>query len=340
MPFTRLSRLGAGHFGDVFLERDDGLDRLCAAKVVSQPLGNPYDEAQAMLAASHPNVAEIYSVDDDPATSDVVIRMRYHPRGSLETLYSGKPGEVGEVVRQVEDACRGLHHLHGLGLLHRDIKPANVLVADDGTAMLSDFGLTVEEGQTGSATAMGYRAHLPPEAITGAGQITTTAGDIFAMGVTLYRLLEGDDGLNEIRASGTAVENEIVAGRFPPNRFSPHVHDRLRRVVRKATRSDPNDRFASASDFRHALEAARPAVSWRVRTLAPAAVVWDGRDVADGTEYLAQMTQDANGKWGFSVEKRLPGRALRKQHALGINDVSRAEVVKHAYGVMGSLAQI
>jgi len=84
------------------------------------------------------------------------------------------------------------------------------------------------------------------------------------MGVTLYRLLEGDALLADMRSKGVNVAQEIVDGRFPPKTFSPHVHDRLRRVVRKATRTDPADRYASATEMRHALEAARPVVSWAV----------------------------------------------------------------------------
>jgi serine/threonine protein kinase len=340
MPFTRLGKLGNGHFGDVYLERDEGLDRLCAAKYVPPPNGgNRYQEAQAMLAVSHPNVVLVYSADDDPHTGGVVIRMEYHPKGSLAKVYGGRPGEVGSVVRQLEQACRGLQHLHTEGMLHRDVKPANILIADDGTVKLTDFGLSKPMRTTGTGQAIGYVAHLPPEAIAGPQEITTIEGDIFAMGVTLYRLLEGDSLLDGMWANGVDVEQEILAGKFPPSRFSPHIHDRLRRVVRKATHSDPVRRFGTATEMRYALEAARPTVAWTPTPGSTNAFVWNGVNLADGTEYHARLHKVNRGRWTFWIEKRLAGKALRRQHALGIEAVTRTYGLRHAHNVLGSLAQ-
>lgn len=292
-----------------------------------------------MLAVSHPNVVEVYSVDDDPNTGGVVIRMEYHQRGSLSTVYGGEAGDVDQIVRQVEQACRGLHHLHTNDVLHRDIKPANILVADDGTAKLSDFGLSKPIHAVGTGPAIGYIAHLPPESLPTPGEITSIEGDIFAMGVTLYRLVEGDRVLNEMRSNGVDVRNEIAAGRFPPNVFSPHVHDRLRRVVRKATRPSPAGRYRSAAEMRHALEAARPIVSWEVQVSRVDGMVWHGHSTTDGTEYHARLARNASRTWDFWIEKRLLGRSPRRQHSLGVSGVTHAVASNHARHVLGSLAQ-
>ncbi|MCU1487389.1 MAG: serine/threonine protein kinase [Actinomycetia bacterium] len=336
MPFTRVGKLGNGNFGDVFLERDDGLDRLCAAKYVLPSAGNRFAEAQAMLAVSHPNVVEIYSADEDPGTGGVVIRMAYHQAGSLAKVYGGKPGAVGPVVRSMEQACRGLQHLHTLGMLHRDMKPANMLLADDGTVKLSDFGLSLPIQAGGVGDGIGYQAHVPPEAI-GAGEITTVQGDIFATGVTLYRLLEGDALLDQLWSSGS-VEDQILNGRFPPRDFAPHIHDRLRRVLRRATHIDPGRRFETATHMRHALEAARPVVSWTPTIVADDVRAWEGVAV-DGTEYLARVERRDSGRWTFWLEKRLPGRALRRQHAAGTEDLTLPQARRHAADVLGALAQ-
>lgn len=337
MPYTNLGILGNGHFGDVFLERDEALGRLCAAKYLRPTGANPYAEAQAMLAVEHDNVVRVYSADED-APGQVVIRMEFHQRGSLQDIHKGAPVNVDVVVRELEQACRGLHHLHSLDLLHRDLKPANMLVSDDDTVKLSDFGLCLPAAAVGSAPAIGYVAHLPPESIKESGEITDVAGDIFAMGVTLRRLLDGDRHLDALKAQGVpAVKRAIIDGKFPSPTFPPHVHDKLRRVARKATHADPAKRFSTAADLRHALEQARPTVAWSISFPAPNITVWDGIG-SGGTEWRARMETDANGRHSFMVEKRLPGKASRIQHAHDAKDLAPSVAHRHATDVLGGIA--
>jgi eukaryotic-like serine/threonine-protein kinase len=343
MPYTQIAKLGHGFFGEVYLERDDALNRLCAEKYLLPPAsGSRYDEARAMLAVSHENVVQIYSADDYPPTgggiSGVIIRMEYHRLGSLANVYAGQRGEVGPVVRRAEQACRGLQHLHNQQILHRDIKPANILLSDSGTVKLSDFGLSKPLHAAGSGPPMGYIAHLPPEALKGPGEITNVTGDVFAMGVTLYRLLEGDDHLESLRANGIDIDEQIAAGKFPPNKYSPHIHDRLRRVVRKATHFDPAGRYASATEMRHALESARPVVSWVLTGSTPTAMSWFGA-AESGAEYQARLERHSNKKWEFWIEKRVTGKSPRRQHKLKGSRMSRVAALKHAYSVLGGIAQ-
>jgi serine/threonine protein kinase len=337
MPYSTLGKLGSGHFGDVYLEHDDGLHRRCAAKYLRATGANPYAEAQAMVAVEHDNIVKVYSADQN-VNGVVVIRMEFHPRGSLQDIHKGVSANVDIVVRLLEQACRGLHHLHAEGLLHRDLKPANMLVSDDGTVKLSDFGLCLPAAAVGSAPAIGYVAHLPPESIAGPGEITDAAGDIFAMGVTLRRLLDGDGQLDALRAQGVpAMKQAIVDGKFPSPNFPPHVHDKLRRVARKATNADPAKRFSTAADLRHALEQARPVVAWSNSFPSPGIAIWDGIGSA-GTEWRARMETNAEGRQSFIVEKRLSGKAARRQHAHDAKDLAASAAYKHASTVLGGIA--
>ena len=338
MPYTSLGKLGSGFFGEVFLERDDGLNRLCAAKYLRVGGPDRFAEAQAMLAVEHENIVKVFSADDDAATGKVIIRMEFHTNGSLQDIQAGRPENVGIVVRRIEQACRGLQHLHNDGRLHRDIKPANMLVSDNGSIKLSDFGLCLPAVAVGASPPMGYVAHLPPEAITGPGEISDVAGDIFAMGVTLRRLMEGDGHLKSMRASGANVMQAIVDGKFPSPRFAPHIHDKLRRVARKATHFDPSRRFASASEMRHALEQARPRVAWSVSSPTPGVIVWDGIG-DDGTEWRSCMETDAHRRSSFLAEKRLPGKSLRQQHALDAIGLNGSDAYKHACSALGGVAE-
>ena len=80
--------------------------------------------------------------------------------------------------------------------------------------------------------------------------------------MTLYRLLNGDGMMRAVAAPGTDVRGLIAGGKYPDRKeWQPHVHDRLRRVGRKAMHCDPSRRYSSASELRHALEGARPKVS-------------------------------------------------------------------------------
>jgi serine/threonine protein kinase len=339
MPYKQIRRLGNGYFGEVFLELDEGLGRLCAAKYVSAFGSSRYQEAQAMLAVSHENVVQIYSADDHPSTGGIVIRMEYHERGSLSDAYTGRPGMTGAVIRNIEQACRGLQHLHTQGVLHRDIKPANMLLSKDGTVKLSDFGLSAPLDAVETGPSMGYIAHLPPESIIKASGIADVTGDIFAMGVTLYRLVEGDDVLTQMRSGGIDLRQQIMDGKFPPDSFSPHVHDKLRRVIRKSTHSDPAKRYSSATEMRHALEASRPAISWRPSTLTPPITAWEGVRECDDAEYRTSLALIEGGKWSFSIEKKITGKPFRRQHALSKGDMNRTEAFRHAYTVMNEITR-
>lgn len=90
--------------------------------------------------------------------------------------------------------------------------------------------------------------------------------------------------------------------------------------------------------MRHALEAARPTVTWTPTMGSADLFVWNGLNLVDGTEYHARFEKVERGRWNFWIEKRLAGRALRRQHALGAVAVTRAQGMKHAYNVLGSLA--
>jgi eukaryotic-like serine/threonine-protein kinase len=338
MPYTPIKRIGHGYFGDVFLEQDEGLGRLCAAKYVLPANGSRYQEAQDMLAVSHDNVVQIYSADDDLVSGGIVIRMEYHQRGSLSDNYGGRPGATDSVIRHIEQACRGLQHLHTKGILHRDIKPANLLLSDNYVVKLSDFGLSKPVNSVPADPPIGYIAHLPPEALTGPGEIVDEAGDIFAMGVTLYRLLEGDALLAGMRSKDIDICHEIVTGKFPPKGFAPNIHDKLRRVVRKATRADPGRRYKSATEMRYALEAARPIVSWVPTVSEAGAMTWEGGGTVEDAEYRAHLERRKDGTWSFWLEKKLNGKTARRQHALGKKGMGRTEALRHASSVLGGIA--
>jgi len=141
-------------------------------------------------------------------------------------------------------ALLGLQHAHAQGFLHRDIKLGNILL--DGTvAKLSDFGLATAPGAELTGSARGYRTHLPPEYF--AARSTTPLTDIYAAGVTLFRIVSN---IADWRAVVNAVPNlpahiqkGTLIGRIGFEQFIPKV---VQRIIRKACAADPTKRYQTA----------------------------------------------------------------------------------------------
>lgn len=277
MPdFHQKRRLGIGAFGEVWLAQDRafGIDR--AVKLV--PPGNIttptsfYSEPQTLNQLAHPNVVEVH---DAGRLNDgrLYIAMSFYKNGSLEDYYQGAIVPLRKAVAISIDVCKGLEYAHSQGYVHRDIKPANVLLDDDLVARISDFGLCTNKLVGGAASANGYIVHLAPEVIL--NDQFTFQSDVYAAGLTAYRLVNGDSSI-PVTLSSSEFRDMIIDGSFPDrNRFQPFVPRRLRRAIRKAIAFDPSSRFSTARDFRHALEGVRPGYDWS-ETVMGARTVWVG----------------------------------------------------------------
>lgn len=337
MTFTFVRVLGHGHFGDVRLERDDILGRLCATKYANENhtlLGDDgFFEAKTMLAARHRNVVEIYQADLFAGLPR--IRMEYLSRGSVAEHYNGQPAAVGDAIEIASDALRGLEYLHSIGLIHRDLKPANLLFADDGSVKVADFGLAGKLSQPRTLPNIGYHITWPPENVVKAIPIDSEQGDIYALGVTAYRLLNGDSVLFQGAPSPELLGSAIRNGNFPNRKnWLPHIHPTLRRAIVKSLHPDPEKRFLTATAFRHALEAARPAVSWTYH-LDQGTVRWTA--TKNATRYFVEMRERA-GTWNFDIETQKAGAKTRKNHKDAERSLSLAAIVAHAETVLSRIA--
>ncbi|HLA95300.1 MAG TPA: serine/threonine-protein kinase, partial [Pyrinomonadaceae bacterium] len=193
VSFDYKQRLGEGHFGEVWLVIETGLDLLCAVKhippekVINQ--GNFFHEAQMLKKAEHPNIIKVY---DTGVLSDgrIYVSMEYLPKGSLEDETKGGFVKLSRAKEVMIDVLRGLEHAHLKEIVHRDIKPANILIGKHGEGVLSDFGLALPDIKTinlASLKTYQYLLHLAPEVNDFHEQ--TVLSDIYACGITLYRLV-------------------------------------------------------------------------------------------------------------------------------------------------------
>lgn len=339
MPdFQFRRRLGSGQYGEVWEALDRAVDQVRAVKLVEpgkiHDPSNFYNEPKALVAMQHDNIVRVFDAGQTD-TGQLYIAMEYLPNGSLEDRYAGGVVPVADALGHVRDACRGAEHAHTNGFIHRDIKPANVLLGDDATGKLSDFGLATHVDAAGGGSPYGYIAHIAPEVLTaGATNVVT---DVYALGITSYRLVNGDALLPTPAGLGTNLQQAIIDGRFP-NRslYREHVPLRVRRVINQAIHLDPAKRTQSAAVLRHALENVWPTASF---TEVASAAVGEWTGASQSHTYVARIVQAAPRTFKFTAS-RCPVRGSRHWRLAGDGEVFATEAVarRHARQVLNRIA--
>lgn len=285
--------------------------KLVALQAVARP-EEFYEEARNLDRLEHRNVVRIYGAgqfDDDR----LFLSMEYLEQGSASPKEEGHFIAARRACRLITDVSHGLAYIHREGFLHRDIKPANILIGDDGAGKLSDFGLAERMSSSGSAAGVGYLVHLAPEECNGGR--ATIASDIYALGMTLYRLLNGDDLLPPY-TDYDELEELILAGRFPDlNRHQPFVTLRLRQVMKRAMAANPSERYSTVDEFRNALEQCPVRVDWDQPEKTASSVVWKG---TDGSRHW-EVTVTTSGRSAWTIESRTGTDTLRRRSSDGFS---------------------
>ena len=240
--------------GVVYLAEDQRLGRPVALKTMSPSLADDpellqrfYREAQSAGQLRHPNIVTIYDIDE--AEGIPFIAMEFLEGESLEAIISARKDIP--VVRKVEilaQTCRGLHYAHEHGIVHRDVKPANIVVSNDGTVKIVDFGIARIAGgsMTRTGLVMGTPMYMSPEQVL--GQLVDRRSDIFSAGVILYELLtfQNPFGGGDI----PSILYKIVEKRPDPlSTLLPNSPPQLDNVIMKALARDREERYQSAEDF-------------------------------------------------------------------------------------------
>jgi len=298
-PYEILSAVGAGGMGEVWKARDTRLNRLVAIKTSHIAFSERFErEARAIAAVNHPHVCSLYDVGPDYLVMEYV---------EGEPLRGPVPlAKALELAGQILDA---LHAAHEKGIVHRDLKPGNILLTRSGVKVL-DFGLakiahapavdgpSVMETRAASLTAegtvLGTLPYMSPEQVE--GHEADARSDIFAFGVVLYELITG------ARPFAGKTQASLVASILreeprPLLEIQPRTPSGLAEVVRTCLEKDPDKRWQSARDVKHALKltAAQPAPSTPSRSIR----VWQGLAVL--------MTAIALGVGAWVLRPTAPG---------------------------------
>jgi eukaryotic-like serine/threonine-protein kinase len=256
---------GQGRNSEVFLCHDPQLGGPIVLKeipIVNFGSTNEYfKEAQVLYANKHINVAPVlYAGKDD---NYVRIAMPYYKNGSLQDKLLLGPVTTRKIIHWSIQFLSGLHHVHVNGFIHFDIKPTNILFNNENTAMLADFGQTMPTNQLGIAKVPPlYPWHIPPEAFEYTH--VTKQADIYQVGLTLYRMCNGDRFFCDQKPNINLLQNYIQNGKFPNrNKFMPHVPRRLKTIIRKALNVNPTSRYQTALELIDELGQVNSLLDWQ-----------------------------------------------------------------------------
>ena len=251
--------LGRGGMAAVELATDQELGRRVAIKRLSAEFAADdvfrerfLREGRIAAQLSHPNIVAVYDVGDEDGLPYLV--MEYVEGETLADLIRREaPLAPDRAVDLVLQACAGLEHAHAAGLVHRDVKPQNLLVRDDGTLKIADFGIARPLGGTQlteAGTVLGTAAYLAPE--QAAAEPVTAAADIYSLGAVTYEVLAGRPPYE----FESLADLPVLTRQQPPP--LPEPARPLESVVRESLAFDPRDRPESAAAFARELALAAP----------------------------------------------------------------------------------
>ena len=280
IPGTRLgtyeivSALGAGGMGEVYRATDTKLKRQVALKMLPPSLAADPDrlarfqrEAESLASVNHPHIAAIYGLED--ADGVRVLVMELVEGEDLAKRIARGPVSLDDVLLIGTQIAEALEVAHAQGIIHRDIKPGNVMVRQDGSVKLLDFGvakLTPSDAArvgmeaptrlaTEPGTVVGTATYMSPEQARGLSVDART--DIFSLGVVLYEMATGRlpfDGLNTLEVVASILSDKEPQ---PLARYSRDAPAELGRIVSKALRKNRDERYQTIQDMRLDLKSLR-----------------------------------------------------------------------------------
>jgi eukaryotic-like serine/threonine-protein kinase len=248
--------IAAGGMGQVWKATDTVLDRTVAVKLLNPALSQQSGflerfraEARNSASLHHRNITTVFDYGEDEGSAYLVMELvAGQPLSQLIAEQAPLPAQTAASI--LIQAANALQAAHQAGVVHRDVKPANILVTPDGTAKLTDFGisrLVNSAPLTQTGEVLGTAQYLSPEQVI--GHSATASSDIYALGVVGHEMLTGERPFQgeTIMATAMAHLNQ------PPPSLPDSVPAGIRNVITSALAREPADRPATAADMARAL---------------------------------------------------------------------------------------
>ncbi|MBI1806389.1 MAG: protein kinase [Ignavibacteria bacterium] len=270
-----LEKLGEGGMGVVYKAHDTKLDRFVALKFLPAAVtASPADvarfeqEAKAISALNHPNIATIYDIDECQGQKFLVLE--FIPGGTLKSKVKKLQSEggelpVGEVIDYGVQIAEALAHAHRHQIIHRDVKTDNVMLTAEGKVKLTDFGLAKLRGATQLTrvgSTLGTAAYMSPEQVR--GEDLDSRSDLFSFGIVLYELVTGRlpfRGEHEAALAYSIVNENPLSSKSIRHDVPPSLEDVILRCLEK----DREKRYQRAEEIISDLEKIRQEITGSVR---------------------------------------------------------------------------
>jgi eukaryotic-like serine/threonine-protein kinase len=249
------STLGSGGMAVVYRAEDDILGRTVALKTLHQDYAEMpsfrrrfRQEARAMASLDHQNIVKVYDISQDGEVPFIVVEC-VAGRDVGDLLANRRGGRLNEqfVRRIAAQLLLALSYAHRRGIIHRDIKPSNILLTQEGTVKVADFGIArivEEEDATGvPGEIVGSARYMSPEQLR--GEEATPRSDVYSVGVLLYHCLTGRPPFSGDVKS--LARQHIHKDPTPPRKLNRRISPAMEAVILKTLQKDPRDRYFSAN---------------------------------------------------------------------------------------------
>jgi eukaryotic-like serine/threonine-protein kinase len=264
--------IGRGGMADVYLGIDARLGRQVALKILKSTLSSDPTfrnrfrlEAMAASKMSHPSIVRVFDAGDEdngpagetpPGSTTPYIVMEHVEGHLLSSLMRQGKLEERHILKVADGVLTALEVSHRAGIVHRDIKPANIMIAEDGTVKVMDFGIArAVSDATGNleqtTSILGTALYISPEQAKGEEPDTRT--DLYSLGVVMYELLAGAPPFSAETPVSIAYKH-ISAEPTPLREVNPAVSPDVALIVETAMRKELQERFPTAQSFRAAIE--------------------------------------------------------------------------------------
>ncbi len=260
-----LGELGRGAMGIVYKAQDPAIGRTIAIKSIrltdlsdekerERLRERLFREAQSAGILSHPGIVTIYDIAEENGMAYIFMEFVNGP--PLEKMLNqAQMPDKATLVSIFRQTAAALDYAHKKGIVHRDIKPANIMIHEDGSAKVTDFGVAkiVSQQMTIAGTMMGTPSYMSPEQVQG-GSVTGRA-DQFSLAVVAYEILTGEKPF-QAEYLPTLLYKIVREQPIPPQRLNGTLDPQVEEVLKKGMAKDPDARYETCTDFVAALSTA------------------------------------------------------------------------------------